>query len=154
MAAFLTWLTKWQTGVTWVDADHREITGMLNRIVDVNRRALTQDPATAGREVLAVLDALIECTRRHIGAEEAFLREVRLPGYDAHRCEHALQLAEFTDLRRALEQDGAPGLNPETLQAFKRWFFNHVIVEDRDYAEYRDDETVAVATAPSPERAD
>ncbi len=154
MAAFLTWLTKWQTGVTWVDADHREITAMLNRIVDVNRLALTQDPATAGREVLAVLDALIECTRRHISAEDAFLQEVRLPGYDAHRCEHALQLAEFTDLRRALEQDGAPGLNPETLQAFKRWFFNHVIVEDRDYAEYRDDETVAVATAPSPERSD
>ena len=136
MAVFLTWLTKWQTGVAWVDDDHREITGMLNRIVEANGRAPPQDPETAGREVLAALDALIERTRRHIQAEEDFLLEVRLPGYHGHRCEHALQLAEFTDLRRTLEQDGAPGLNPETLQAFKRWFFNHVIVEDRDYADY------------------
>ena len=86
--------------------------------------------------VLATMDALIEHTRRHFLAEEAFLRQIRFPGYNEHRCEHVLQTAEFADMRRALGQEPGPVLGSETLQDLKRWFFNHVIAEDRAYVDY------------------
>ncbi|WP_295443433.1 hemerythrin family protein [uncultured Thiodictyon sp.] len=145
MAAFLTWLNQWQTGIDWIDDDHREIAAILNRLVEVNGHPLTQDPEIAQCRVFIVLDALIERTRRHFQAEEAFLRTIRFPGYEGHRCEHAMQLAEFADLRRSLEQDGAMRLSPDTLEEFKRWFFNHVVVEDRDYVDYYVGEVVTSA---------
>ena len=150
MAAFLTWLIQWQTGIDWIDDDHREIAAMLNRLVEVNGHPLIQDPDIAQCRVFVVLDALIERTRRHFQAEEAFLRSIRFPGYDGHRCEHSMQLAEFADLRRSLEQDGATRLSPDTLDEFKRWFFNHVVVEDRDYVDYYIGEVAPAATAPYP----
>lgn len=136
MAAFLTWLTQWQTGIDWIDEDHRELAAMLNRLVEVNRHAATQDPNTVGGEVFTVLDALIERTRRHFQVEDAFLREIRFPGYDGHCCEHIMQLAEFADLRRTLGDAGNACLSEETLDGFKRWFFDHVIVADRGFADY------------------
>ena len=150
MAAFLTWLTQWQTGIDWIDDDHREIAAMLNRLVEVNGRALTQDPGLAPRGVLSVLDALLERTRQHFQAEEAFLRTIRFPGYEGHRCEHVMQLAEFTDLRRALEQDRSACLSADTLEEFKRWFFNHVVVEDRDYVDYYVGVVASASSVPYP----
>ena len=150
MAVFLTWLVQWQTGIDWIDDDHREIAAMLNRLVEVNGHAVTREQDIARCQIFKVLDALIERTRRHFQAEEAFLRTIHFPGYEGHRCEHAMQLAEFADLRRSLELDGTSRLSSDTLEEFKRWFFNHVVVEDRDYVDYYVGEVATAASAPYP----
>lgn len=140
MSAFLTWRNEWQTGIDWIDEDHQKTVELLNQLVAISecasRDPYPQFPDAARREILATMDALIEHSRRHFRAEEAFLREIRFPGYSEHRCEHVLQLAEFTDLRRAMGEEGSPCVGPETLEEFKRWFFNHVVSEDRDYVDY------------------
>jgi hemerythrin len=140
MADFLTWRDEWRTGIDWIDGDHRELGALLNQLVAVNERAvqgvLPPYPGVANGGVLVTLDALITLTRRHFVAEESFLRGIRFPGYDAHRCEHELQLAEFVDLRRTLAEAPGQCLGAETMQDFKRWFFNHVMAEDRDYVDY------------------
>jgi hemerythrin len=140
MSDFLTWRDEWRTGIDWIDADHRAIAELLNQLVAMNdcaaRASLAPDPDAAKGVCLATLDALIEQARRHYQAEETFLREICFPGYSAHRHEHILQLAEFTDLRRSLEQDASPFIDPEVVQDFKLWFFNHVMSEDRDYVNY------------------
>lgn len=140
MADFITWRSEWQTGIDWIDADHQKTVELLNQLVAISQCA-SRDPCTpfsdaARLETLATMDALIVHSRRHFRAEEAFLREIRFPGYNEHRCEHFLQLAEFTDLRRAMGQDDSPCIGPETMEEFKRWFFNHVVAEDRGYVDY------------------
>jgi hemerythrin len=47
-----------------------------------------------------------------------------------------MQMAEFLDLRRDLVEDFSLHLRSATLEEFKHWFFNHVISEDRLYAEF------------------
>ncbi len=153
MSDFLTWRTQWQTGIDWIDGDHREIARLLNRLVAINDQAFSDPRARAANAptsaVLSALEALIERTRRHFQKEEGFMREIGYPGFDEHRCEHVLQLAEFSELHRALEKDGGETLGPDTLEAFKRWFFNHVIAEDRGYADYYHD-MIAARPAPKP----
>ena len=140
MADFLIWRDEWRTGIDWIDADHRQIAELLNQLVEVNacaaRVPYPRCPDAAKDECLATLDALIERTRRHFQAEEAYLREICFPGYGDHCREHGLQIAEFTDMRRTLGQDGSPVLGPDILDEFKRWFFNHVMSEDRAYVDY------------------
>ena len=116
------------------------IAQLLNQFVEINAHAARDSNPQclddAKEACLATLDALIEHTRRHFLAEEAFLRDICFPGYAAHRGEHVLQIAEFTDLRRALAHDDGPVVGSDLLQECKRWFFNHVMSEDRDYVDY------------------
>ncbi len=140
MTELLSWRTDWNTGIDWVDADHREMVRRLNRLAEACRCGPDEPPGAARTPckelVLERLDDLIEHNRRHFQSEEQFLREITYPRYEEHRREHVMQMAEFLDLRRALDRDLAQSLSRETLQEFKRWFFNHVIAEDRLYADY------------------
>lgn len=141
MTELLSWREDWCIGIDWVDDDHREMAERLNRLADAVHRAALEperggEAGADGSLVLQRLDELIEHIRRHFGAEEAFLRKIAYPGYEAHRREHRIELAELVDLRRSLETEGAAGLDPEILGDVKRWYFNHVIAEDRVYAQY------------------
>jgi len=134
MADFLSWRDGWKTEIEWVDKDHEEMVRRLNRLAEACDCGTRKTPCK--ERVLEALDALIEHNRRHFEEEEAFLRQIAYPGYDSHRREHVMQMAEFLDLRRDLERNLTENLGPQTLDDFKRWFFNHVIAEDRVYADF------------------
>ncbi|MBK1632869.1 hypothetical protein CKO31_19375 [Thiohalocapsa halophila] len=64
-----------------------------------------------------------------------FLRAIDYPSTEQHCREHALQMAEFVDLRRAVARDpGAFGADERT--GIRQWFFNHVVAEDRRFGAY------------------
>ena len=140
MTEYLSWRDGWSTGIDWVDLDHREMVKRLNQLAEACQCAQDDPSSRSGvpckERVLACLDALIEHNRRHFREEEDFLLRIAYPGFEAHRREHVMQMAEFLDLRRDLERDLAQNLGPETLDEFKRWFFNHVIAEDHVYADF------------------
>lgn len=137
LSDLLSWRDDWCTGIDWVDTDHREMAVRLNRLADACCRHSNEPSDQPGRSlVLERLDALIAHNRIHFKAEETFLREIAYPGYEEHRREHQMQLAEFMQLRRALSDAPEGTLEAETLEDFKRWFFDHVIAEDRAYADY------------------
>ena len=139
MAEFLTWREDWAHGIDWVDRDHQEMVRRLNLLAETCD-CLPDDPTRVdprcAERLLGALDALIEHNRRHFQAEEAFLRQIGFPGYEEHRREHVMQMAEFMDLRRDLAADPPLPLGTEILDEFKHWFFNHVLAEDRVYAAY------------------
>lgn len=133
MPDFLVWQDAWLIGIDHLDADHRELVRLLNALV-----VGPQDTAggDAGDGVLTGMDMLIAHMRRHFAAEEAFLQDIDYPLFEAHIREHTIEMAEFVDIRRALENSGAAALDPAVLQNIKTWFFNHVIAEDHKFAEY------------------
>lgn len=109
-------------------------------------RSTAWDPAPLA-ERLAALSAHV---RGHFRVEEAFLASTGYPGLEEHQREHALQLAEFAELQRGLEQgpETAGVLDAGALGEIKRWFFSHVIGEDRRFAE--DYHAVVGARSPRP----
>lgn len=141
MTDFLMWRDSWLLGIEEIDADHQEMVRLTNRLVEL-RVPVGESAAQApvGEPSLEALkrrlEELIDKVRTHFDREERFLRAIGYPGYAEHRREHLMQMAEFTDLRRCLERDGSQCMDLQTLQSIKDWFFNHVIAEDRVYAEY------------------
>ncbi len=145
MTAFLTWRDDLLMGIDVLDADHQQMVRLLNLLVaagepppdppapDGDPEPTSQRPAAAA---LQHLDDLIAHVRGHFEREEAFLRAIGYPDYVDHKREHAMQMAEFVDLRRRLAEETTRYIDPETVQEFRHWFFNHVIAEDRKYAAY------------------
>ncbi|TVQ87715.1 MAG: hypothetical protein EA400_10570 [Chromatiaceae bacterium] len=122
----LPWRDAWLLDIDLLDHDHREMVRLINRLGDEN------DPAPLATR----LDDLIDFLRNHFGVEQHFLSEIGYPDLTQHTREHALQMAEFIDLRRALASQTHRTLGTDDRQAIKHWFFNHVIAQDKRFAAY------------------
>ena len=121
----LVWREAYAVGVELLDAQHREMVRLINQVLD---------PA-AGDRAGARLDALIAHLRRHFVTEEVFLRAIDYPLTEEHLREHALQMAEFVDLRRGIGR-GSGAIGAEARAEIRQWFFNHVVAEDRRFGAY------------------
>ncbi|MEA3278568.1 MAG: hemerythrin family protein [Pseudomonadota bacterium] len=140
----LIWRDSWALGIDTLDADHRELLRLMNRLISTGAAnahgaadSYGRGDHEAGSNVLVGrLDELVAHLRVHFEREEAFLRTIDYPGYEEHAGEHAMEMAELIDLRRALVLASTQRLDRETIEDIKAWFFNHVIAEDQRYAEY------------------
>ena len=136
MTSLLIWREEWLLGIETLDADHQEMVRLMNLLFCRNAPERGGDAEHATPPVLDRLDAVIEHVRVHFGREESFLQSIDYPHYEEHRTEHSLQMAEFIQIRRELEESGAPCIDAETAEGIKRWFFNHAIAEDQRFADY------------------
>jgi hemerythrin len=133
MAAPLVWSDSWLLGIEILDDAHREMVRLINRLFDPETTV-----ATATR-----LEELITLLREHFRVEEEFLAAIEYPAREAHRREHRIQLAEFVDLQRRMTRGAGARLDASSLSEIKDWFFNHVVGEDRNFADYYRDAVCA-----------
>ncbi len=161
MSGILRWREEWTLQVDVLDDDHRALVELFNRIL-----VLYGEPAASGadsdQEPVSGVEAeqsaekspaerlcpargftLIECldqfherAREHFVREEAFMRSIGYPERAAHKLEHDLLLAEFTDLTRGVRERGATILDADTLDGLKGWLIGHAIGEDKRVAEF------------------
>jgi hemerythrin len=131
MASPLVWRDAWLLEIDLLDADHREMVRLMNAAFCADGAADPAAPPMGER-----LDALLDHLRGHFGREERFLAAIDYPGLAEHTREHAIQMAEFVDLKRAVTKTGARCLSEEAAEGIRRWFFNHVIAEDQRFARY------------------
>lgn len=149
MVPSLTWRDDWLLGIDHVDSDHREMVRLFNRLLEAaGRQDRPPDTPAEGDapSILECLGALIEHLRGHFAVEEAFLRSIGYPGISEHKCEHALHLAELSDLRRRAELAPVPRIDQESLTSMKEWLFDH-IDEDRGFALYYFQQVAAAPAA-------
>lgn len=137
----LVWRDAWLLGIEPLDADHRKMVELLNAVLcdagdesgDAGRPSNRQVPATPiGERMKALVDHL----RNHFAREETFLEAIEYPAFESHKREHAMEMAELIDVARSHAERGAPCVGAEAAEGIKRWFFDHVIAEDRRFAQY------------------
>jgi hemerythrin len=137
----LVWREEWCLGVPALDADHRKLMNLVNHLLAIQPESASDLPRVkrggdpGATDSLARFDALLHHLRHHFKREEALMQSIEYEDFQTHTCEHSLQLAELTELRRQLIQDGQSELSREALQWVKRWCFDHFIAEDRRFAE-------------------
>lgn len=131
MASPLVWRDAWLLGIDLLDADHREMVRLINAVFCADG---TAEPAAS--PIGERLDALFDHLRAHFEREERLLVAIDYPGLAEHKREHAIQMAELVDLKRAVTETGARCLSEEAAEGIRRWFFNHVIAEDQRFARY------------------
>lgn len=120
MGSTVTWSDGLLTGHEALDAQHREIYGVCDRLGE----------AVAAREFpdasdLRFLERYIE---EHFAHEETLMREVQYPRLDAHAREHRAYAATLARLlRQSMSERDMVG---EVTASVTSWFGSHILHQD------------------------
>jgi hemerythrin len=91
----LAWSQDLAIGHELIDADHQDIFDAAQRL---HAEISSEEPEYS--IVGEVLVELIDHTGGHFAREEALMREIGFPGYEAHKREHTLLMQKVNDLHR------------------------------------------------------
>ncbi|MBS4047562.1 MAG: hemerythrin family protein [Alphaproteobacteria bacterium] len=81
------------TGISAIDAEHRELVEMINILAAAERQRQSD-------EVTAALERFRLELEAHFQREEAYLEIVRYPGLAAHMAHHAETLSRLQDIQQ------------------------------------------------------
>jgi hemerythrin len=144
-APFFRWREQWCVGIEILDRDHRALTRMIDYMAqrfgawhgpktdDAPAPERMSAPASA---LQFWLTALHERARNAFAREDALMRAAHYPNTAEHTREHALLLAEYTQMSRDIAGRGQERLELADLEAMKQWFMAHMLDMDRHLGGY------------------
>ena len=118
------WEKKYDIGIPIVDAQHRTLVDMLNKL---NAAKKTEQ---APQVIEQTLNGLLNYTKTHFADEETAMRDAKYPELARHRQEHL----DLTD-QVILLQKKAP-VTFELLSFMSDWLKFHICDSDRKFGEY------------------
>lgn len=121
--AYFSWSDRMSVGNRFIDADHRNIIDIVNRLHDAMQER-------KGGEVLdQVLFDLVVYTKGHFKREEQHMHGIGFSGLEAHKREHDLLLQRVAEFRHDLKQ----GSETQTIQVaefLRTWLMEHIMESD------------------------
>lgn len=117
------WDTPYETGIPFIDRQHRELFEILRRLQP------SGEPGRSRRALSSVLAALEQMVPRHFRDEESYMSRVRYPGLLDHCVEHRVFLIRLQNLRES-HDSGEPGAQLEATQFLFTWFRQHILEQD------------------------
>jgi len=119
-----TWGPSYELSVDFIDAQHKQLVDIVNRLHDAMRSG-------HGKDILSsVLDELMSYTKRHFADEERWYVQNKLPAIADHRKLHANFVHQVMDIRRKFD-GGSATVTPEILKVLGDWLINHIKGTDK-----------------------
>ena len=126
----INWSARYSVGVEKLDEQHKQIIGMLNRLVtspvarDANSEAISE-----------ILTTMTRFSLEHFKTEENLLKTHGYPDFEKHRQEHGVYR------RKTIDFSTASGLGvesvPQILIAYLfEWWTHHILEEDMKYKSF------------------
>lgn len=127
--SFIEWSEELSVGIASIDAQHRQLVGMINELHDAMRGG-------RGREALvAIFDAMLKYTSYHFGHEEKLFQLHGYTGGDAHKREHEQLVKDALALKQRFER-GDLVITIDTLDFLNDWLRKHIQGSDKRYSAY------------------
>jgi len=127
--AFLTWSDNLAVGVADVDAQHRELVDLVNRL----HVAMSEG---RGKALLgATIDALVDYTQVHFTTEEAYFDTYGYPDADSHRLEHEAFVARVADFKQGFDEDRLM-LSLDVMDFLGDWLVGHINRRDKAFGPF------------------
>jgi hemerythrin len=124
------WNDRLTTGVGAVDAAHRELVDLHNRIVSASEQEVSVS------RVRERIRTFLLYARWHFHEEEEYMRRIRYPGYVDHKADHNRLLDDagdfVTSLGAALTREDGPAI----VSYFNFWLTRHMTEKDRALRDY------------------
>ena len=120
--------TDLNLGVPALDAEHA---AQLELLDELEAAASRREPEKV-RERLATFCTWLDA---HFLSEQLLMRGHAYPGYAAHVQDHEAAIGILGELRAKIEA-GEDDLQPQVLDALRRWLVGHVTTVDRSFAEF------------------
>ena len=119
----LKWSPLMEVGLTEIDADHRLLFELLNRVHEASDRP-DQGP------VMAILRELGRHTELHFGREEDLMAQCNYASAEFHRHEHR---ELFRQIKNYMDELNAGRLVASSVALFmQRWLLQHIAGADRE----------------------
>lgn len=125
---WIKWEHALELGHEAMDADHRQLVELVNKLADGIVNNLGK-PAYD-----ALLDDLIARTKAHFGMEEQLMAACSYPDAEKHRSEHAKLIEDALDHRAKFDAAAKPAIS--LLYFFDQWLTRHIFSADRDLASF------------------
>lgn len=125
---FIQWEKSFSVGTAALDADHRRLLEILNRI----HESWQHNPSKAVLDRL--FDELLDYTDGHFAREESRLADMDYPDLVLHQRQHdRLRETVLAFRTRHLASDTPDALTEEMAQFLKTWLMDHILGEDMKY---------------------
>lgn len=127
---FMVWNDRISVEVEDLDADHKKMVEMINVLYEAILAG------NGRRELIGLLDRLVDYTRYHFTREEAWMERIGFPELAAHRQEHERMAVWINMIWRDFHNHTATAPTLETMNTLKDWLFGHILGSDQKYAAY------------------
>jgi hemerythrin-like metal-binding protein len=123
---FITWTPYFSVGDESLDAEHKTIVGLINRLHAAVAGSRTE------ADLRQIADELIRYTVTHFQHEEQVMLDCGYPDLEAHKFLHERLQERTIDFRAHLNIVKGP----ELLRFLKSWWCNHIQDKDKMYTPY------------------
>lgn len=128
--ALIEWMDMFSVGNAEMDADHKGLLDLLNRIYE----AWSPDGAGDPVDVATVFDELTDYTRRHFVREEALLEKIGYDRLEVQKAEHHRMIEQLEAFRaRHIAGTQPAALTQEMVDFLRTWMIDHILAEDMRY---------------------
>lgn len=115
-----------------IDEQHKQWIAIINELYD----AMDSDKGISKSAIIQALQAVDHYTRFHFADEEAFMRSVNYPEYEAHKKLHEALLKRVEKYMDDIEHDRV--IIDEVMNVLTKWFPHHILKEDMKLSSYGD----------------
>lgn len=122
------WDEKYSVGIQSIDNQHKEIFGILNKLLNAMKMGQGNDVTT---QIILELDRYAV---NHFHKEEFFFKRFNYQGSAEHIIEHQNFIKKVTILKPDLKS-GKITVSFELLNFLKDWIDHHILVVDKQYSE-------------------
>lgn len=126
---WIVWDDALDTGHARMDADHKEMAQLFNRLRDAVEGG--EGEAACAR----VFGGIIEHARGHFELEERLMARYRYPKLEQHASEHAMLLRQALDYAADFNADTA-GSRAELMRFAEVWLEFHILFSDKALAAF------------------
>ena len=127
---FFRWGPQFELGVMKIDAQHRQLVELVNRMYD----AMTMGQ---GRQAVnGVLDELITYTVMHFKTEEELMDRHGYSEAADHKAKHAAMTKKVLALKKEADAGHSAVISTTVANFLKDWLEKHISGTDRKYAEF------------------
>jgi hemerythrin-like metal-binding protein len=124
---FVTWTKQFETGISFIDSDHRILVNLINQAnACINKR---EESST----LTSVLTTLFDYTEFHFAREEKLMEDSAYDGLEPHKLIHQSFAGQVQDICQNFND------NPESIGAIevrdilKNWLVDHITGDDFGY---------------------
>jgi len=124
--SFITWKSELSVGFVAIDNDHKKLIALVNELYEGIQEGRDR------KDLVGILDNLVDFTRVHFGWEESMFAEAGLSSTLAHKREHDELAAAVLKARAEYLASGviAPAL--EMMVFLKGWLLDHILESDKN----------------------
>ncbi|MFI3257492.1 MAG: bacteriohemerythrin [Spirochaetales bacterium] len=129
---YIVWNKKFETGIITIDAQHRKLVRIINRLHStlMNRTDFDIDKDAS---LKLILNEAIQYTKTHFSLEEQLMKTVNYPGFAQHKKEHEAFILKIIETGKSTKADSVRSYF-SFVKFLSDWVLSHIANTDMLYA--------------------